>query len=189
MYAQATEPHEVRVHTAEFRIYGMMHLPKGGGTATFLNKDKRPLVPMTGVLVYAPGYDHPPRAEEMRATADFLAVQKREILWVVGGRPDRMELPGVPVKKQRMALLFGCCVLVGVLVTPGGVRLSDFLASAKPFQTLFDVKLYALAGDTPARELEVRQAFEFVTVNVQRILGIMEAPRRDDEDTRLTLFG
>ncbi len=26
------------------------------------------------------------------------------------------------------------------------------------------------------------------TVNVQRILGIMEAPRFDDEDTRLTLF-
>ncbi|HHO58289.1 DUF6812 domain-containing protein [Oceanithermus desulfurans] len=188
MYARSTEPFEVRVHTTEFRIYGSMHLPKGGGTATFLNKDKRPLVPLTGVLVYAPGYDHPPRAEEMRAAADFLAVQKREILWVVGGRPDRAELPGVPVKKQRMALLFGCCVLVGVLVTPAGVRLSDFLASAKPFQTLFDVRLYALAGDTPARELEVRQVFEFVTVNVQRILGIMEAPRFDDEDTRLTLF-
>ena len=188
MYARSTEPFEVRVHTADFRIYGTVHLPKSGSTATFLNMDRRLFVPMTGVLVYAPGYEHPPRVEEMRAAADFLAVQKQEILWVVGGRSEPAETPGVPVKKQRMALLFGCCVLVGVLVTPAGVRLSDFLAGARPFQTLFDVRLYALADDTPARELELRQAFEFVTVNVQRLLGIMEAPRSDDEDTRLTLF-
>ena len=106
----------------------------------------------------------------------------------MAGRPDRLEMPGVPVKKQRHALLFGCCVLVGVLVTPAGVRLSDFPAGAKPFQLLMDVKLYALAGHTPARELEVRQTFEFVTVNVHRILGIMEAPRLGGEDTRFTLF-
>ena len=68
MYARSTEPPEVRVYTADFRIYGMMHLPKGGGMATFLNKDRRPLVPMTGVLVYAPGHEHPPRVGKMRAT-------------------------------------------------------------------------------------------------------------------------
>ncbi len=188
MYKQGREPVDVRVHTAEFRIYGMMEMPRFGGMASFLNKTKRLLVPLTGVLVYSAGCDHPPRAEDMRATADFLAVQQRDILWVVGGRPDELELPGVPVKKKRMALLFACCVMVGVLVTPGGVRLADFLANAKPFQTLFDVRLYALAGDTPARELEVRHTFEYVTVNIRKILGIMEAPRLDDEDTRLTLF-
>ena len=59
MYRAPREVHEARVYTAHHRLYGLIHLPPALGVADYLNQD-RPFFPMTGVLVYAFGLEHPP---------------------------------------------------------------------------------------------------------------------------------
>lgn len=79
-------------------------------------------------------------------------------------------------------------LLAGELLVPKGVRLSDHLSQAKPFQTLWEAKLYPLSPDRPIVELEPRERFPFVTLNLRQAEGVAEAPG-EPHDPRLTLFG
>lgn len=60
MYKSSREAHEARVYTGAYRVYGMVYLVPGAGTADPLNAD-RAYLPVTGALVYTPGFRHPPR--------------------------------------------------------------------------------------------------------------------------------
>ncbi|PZA06595.1 MULTISPECIES: hypothetical protein [unclassified Meiothermus] len=189
MYRRFREAHEVRIHTIHYRLYGMMYLIPGGGTADLLNAEGKDYLPTTGVLLYEAGYQHPPDPKDLKASADFVAVQKGHIRWLVGGRPATLRTSRAMVERRRLALLYAGYFLAGELELPKGVRLSDFLSTTKPFQTLYDVGLYLLQPRRPVIELEPYERFEFVTVNLAQVEGVLEAPAGSPEDTRLTLFG
>jgi hypothetical protein len=78
VYKQPREVHEARIYTRAYRVYGLIHLVPGSGTADLLNLEKAYL-PVTGALVYTPGFHHPPKAEELKASTGFLAVRKERI--------------------------------------------------------------------------------------------------------------
>ncbi|WP_117236774.1 DUF6812 domain-containing protein [Thermus sediminis] len=187
MYKQPREAHEARIHTGAYRVYGLIYLVPGSGTADLLNADKVYL-PVTGALVYVPGFRHPPNAKELKASTGFLALRKERIQWVAGGRPaEPRTSPGL-LERKRLAFLFGDYLLAGELHVPKGVRLSDFLSQAKPFQTLLEAGLYPLYPEKPVVELEPLERFPFLTVNLRLAEGIAEAPG-EGQDPRLTLFG
>ena len=79
-------------------------------------------------------------------------------------------------------------LLAGELLLPRGVRLSDFLSQAKPFQTLREAGLYLLVRDKPLVDLDPLERFPFLTVNLRLAEGVVEAPGKAS-DPRLTLFG
>lgn len=187
MYKQPREAHEARIYTRAYRVYGLIYLVPGAGTGDLLNADKAYL-PVTGALVYTPGFRHPPKVEELKASTGFLALRKERIQWVVGGRPSEPRTSPSLVERRRLALLFGDYLLAGEFQVPKGARLSDFLSQAKPFQTLLEASLYALTPDKPIVDLEPLERFPFVTVNLRLAEAIAEAPG-DPHDPRLTLFG
>ena len=189
MYRQPREAHEGRIHTVHYRLYGMMYLIPGGGTADLLNAEGKDYLPTTGVLLYEAGHQHPPDPKDLKASTNFVAVQKARIRWLVGGRPATLRTSRAMVERRRLALLYSGYFLSGDLEVPKGARLSDFLSSTKPFQTLYDAGLYLLRPDRPVIEIEPYERFEFVTVNLAQAEGVLEAPAGKPDDTRLTLFG
>ncbi|GAB5601911.1 hypothetical protein FJNA_04350 [Thermus sp. FJN-A] len=183
MYKQPREAHEARIYTQAYRVYGVIYLVPGAGTADLLNQEKAYL-PVTGALLYTAGYLHPPEAKDLKASTGFLALRKERIQWAVGGRPSEPRTSPALLERKRLAFLFGDYLLAGELLVPRGVRLSDHLSQAKPFQTLLEAKLYTLTPGRPIVELAPQEAFPFVTVN----LRLAEAPG-EAQDPRLTLFG
>ncbi|GGM91717.1 hypothetical protein GCM10007092_00770 [Thermus composti] len=143
---------------------------------------------MTGALLYAPGFRHPPEAKDLKASLGFLALRKERIQWVAGGRPSKPRTSPALLEKRRLAFLFGDYLLAGALWLPRGVRLSDYLSQAKPFQSLLEAWLYVLSPEKPMVELDPMERFPFVTVNLRLAEGVAEAPG-EDKDPRLTLFG
>lgn len=96
MYRSPREAHEARIYTGAYRVYGTIHLVPGAGTADLLNQE-RPYLPVTGALVYAPGFRHPPEARELKASVNFLALRKERVQWVAGGEARRApNEPGPP---------------------------------------------------------------------------------------------
>ncbi|WP_038046952.1 hypothetical protein [Thermus caliditerrae] len=187
MYKQPREAHEARIYTQAYRVYGMVYLVPTTGTADLLNHEK-PYLPVTGALIYTPGYAHPPETKELKASTGFLALRKERIQWMVGGRPSEPRTSPSLLERKRLAFLFGDYLLAGELLVPRGVRLSDHLSQAKPFQTLLEAKLYTLAPDRPIVELPPQETFSFVTVNLRLAEAVAEAPG-EAHDPRLTLFG
>lgn len=104
-----------------------------------------------------------------------------------GGQARRAPRQPGPIG-EAAPLLFGDYLLAGELLLPRGIRLSDFLSQAKPFQTLLEAGLYPLVPDRPIVELEPVERFPFVTVNLRLAEGVAEAPG-EGQDPRLTLFG
>ncbi|TBH21767.1 DUF6812 domain-containing protein [Thermus thermamylovorans] len=187
MYRQPREAHEARIYTGAYRVYGMIYLVPGSGTADLLNQE-RAYLPVTGALIYAPGHAHPPEARDLRASTGFLALRKERIQWAVGGRPSEPRASPALLERRRLAFLFGDYLLAGELLVPRGVRLSDFLSQAKPFQALLEAGLYLLAPGRPIVELTPQERFPFVTVNLRLAEAVAEAPG-EAQDPRLTLFG
>lgn len=187
MYRQPREALEARIYTRAHRIYGLIHLVPGTGTADLLNAEK-PYLPVTGALIYAPGVHHPPKAEELKGSTGFLALRKEWIQWTVGGRPSQPRTSPALLEERRLAFLFGDYLLSGRLQVPKGVRLSDYLSQAKPFQTLLEAGLYLLLPDRPIEKLTPLERFPFVTVNLRVAEAIAEAPG-EGHDPHLTLFG
>jgi len=186
MYRAPREAFEARVYTLHHRFYGLIHLPPGMGTADHLNQE-RPFLPMTGVLVYAFGLEHPPRLEALRGELPFLALRKEQIVFLVGGKPAEPKAPGTYAARRLLFLLPGY-LLLGELLLPRGVRLSDYLSQARRFQTLHRAGVYLLAPGRPVRDLEPLERLDFLTLNLQQVEGVAEVPE-GVEETRLTLFG
>jgi hypothetical protein len=187
-YRQARETSESRIYTAQARVYGMIHLIPGSGTADLLNADSRPHLPVTGALMYAPGFEHPPKPHEMTAMSDFIAVSKSHIRWLVGGKPSTQRTTQAMLERRRLAFIFGNYILSGQAQVVKGGRLSDFLASAKPFQTLLQAGIYRYQPGALIHNLEPAETFEFVTVNLQHSEEVVELPLSDPEDVTLTLI-
>ncbi|GAA6755448.1 hypothetical protein Thermus77420_09240 [Thermus thalpophilus] len=134
---------------------------------------------------YTPGYLHPPEAKDLKASTSFLALRKERIQWVVGGKAAEPRTSPALLERRSLAFLFGEYLLAGALWVPRGVRLSDHLSQAKPFQTLLEARLYILRPDRPIVAVE---RFPFVTLNLRLAEAVAEAPG-EAHDPRLTLFG
>ncbi len=187
----AREAFEARIYTRAYRVYGLVYLPPKGGMAELLGEE-RGFLPVTGALVYAPGFRHPPDPLELRASLGFLALRKDRIQWLAGGRPSEPPLPPAALREQPLALFFGDYLLAGRIRLPKGLRVSDHLAQAlkaRPFLTLWEARLYPLGQDRPLVDLEPAEAFPFVTVNLRQVEGVAEAPEPRPGDPRLTLLG
>ncbi|MGQ9753575.1 MAG: DUF6812 domain-containing protein [Thermaceae bacterium] len=188
MYRPPREILEVRVYTREHRIYGLIHQPPLAGITAYLNQD-RPFLSITGALLYSPGVHHPPRLEELVGELAFLAVRKHRILYLVGGKPDEAKGPGEYVGR-RLLFLFSSMLLLGELLVPKGVRLSDFISQiyqTRPFQLLRRAGVYPLVPGKPVQDLQPLEEFEFLTLNLQQVEGVAEVAE-GVEETRLTLF-
>jgi len=187
-YRQAREANESRIYTVQARIYGMIHLVPGSGTADLLNADSRPHLPVTGALIYAPGFEHPPKPHEVTAMSDFIAVSKSHIRWLVGGKPSTLRTSQAMLERRRLAFIFGNHILSGQAQVVKGARLSDFLATAKPFHTLFQAGIYRYQAGAPIHNLEPAETFEFVTVNLQHSEEVVELPMDESGQFKLTLM-
>lgn len=194
---------DARIYTSKYRAYGTIYLEPEQSTVSLLNSEDRHLLPVTDPLIYSAGTDHPPQQKDLKVSAGFLALHHDRIDWIVGGRtPER------PSGVRRMAFLYDGHVLVGQVEVAEQIRSSDFLETAANFQTLFDAELFpwqapsgrflllgrdmrslfevgALKeGDGSVVTLEASEHFEFVTVNLRRVTGVLEAPKASEESAR-----
>lgn len=187
---------EARIYTSSYRAYGTIYLGPDQTVASLLNAVSRQLLPVTDPLIYAAGTAHPPKESDLKVSAGFLALHYNQIDWIAGGRsPQRRG------HQRRMAFLYDGHVLVGHVEVEEGVRSSDYLERAASFQTLFDAELYPwqapagrflllgrdvrslfevgalTAGDGEVVTLEASERFDFVTVNLRQVNGVLEAPK------------
>lgn len=182
MYKSPRERFDIRVYADKYTVYCQAHLIYGGGVADLLNTEKGYL-PVTDAKLYLPGHKHPPQAGDLKGEAGFLALQKNSLLWLAGGRPSSSRAGGVVLERRKVIFLYGPYALTGLLETPKGARLSDYVSTAKTFQTVFDAGLYELEARKPITELSPLEGFEFVTVNLHRVEGIVEIVPGEQHDT------
>ena len=197
---ESRDTYEARIYTPTYRAYGVVYLPPNTSTEALLNSVSRSLLPVTEPLIYTPGYNHPPGQDQLKVSAGFMAVHYDQISWMVGGRPP--ERPSES-DARRLALLYDGYILVGRIRVAEGTRSSDFLEVATSFQTLFDTELYpwrapegrflllgrgggslfevgaAKGDDSGVVMLESAERFDFVTVNLKRVTGVLEAPQNE----------
>lgn len=188
MYRQPRDSFEARIYTAEYRIYGNVYLVQAGGTADLLNTENRTHIPVTGALVYVAGLEHPPQPGDLKADTPFMAVNKTDICWMVGGRPSVPKGNLALFERKRVALLFEGYILVGELDIHKNARLSDQLAALKTFQTLSGAVLYQMPAKQPIVDVPPDQQFDFVTVNLSKADTVIEAPP-PTPNLHLTLLG
>ncbi len=188
MYRQPRDSFEARIYTVDYRIYGNVYLVQAGGTADLLNTENRTHIPVTGALVYKAGLEHPPQTSELKADTPFMAVNKTDICWMVGGRPSVPKGNLALFERKRVALLFEGYILVGELDIHKNARLSDQLAVLKPFQTLSGAVLYRMPEQQPIVNVPPDQQFDFVTVHLSKADTVIEAPP-PTPNLHLTLLG
>ena len=172
VFKQPREEVQVRIYTLDYRIYGYVHLVPGRSTAELLNLEQRHIIPVTRANLFSPGWTHPPDKEDLRGRVHFMGLNRTKILWVVGGRA--MAMTTATAKEVRVGLLYEDYLLSGQLWIPRGQRVSDHLHTSKPFQSLFGVKLYPLKEGLRLADLAPQAEFEFVTLNANEALAIIE---------------
>jgi hypothetical protein len=153
-----------------------------------LNAENRTHIPVTGALVYTAGLEHPPQDSDLKADASFMAVNKSDIRWMVGGRPATSKTNQALLERKRVALFFEGYILVGGLDILKNTRLSVQLAGLKTFQTLFGAVVYQVPEQQPIVDLSPAQQFDFVTINLRKAYAVIEAPT-PTPNLYLTLVG
>jgi hypothetical protein len=169
---QPREDTRVRIYTPEHRIYGHMHLVPGRSTAELLSLEQREFVPITQVQLFSPGWTHPPQAHELRARLPFLGLSRTRILWVLGGRPTLVR--GASFKEVRMTFVLPGYLVGGQLTIPSGARVSDYLYTARPFQSLSSATLSTLEEGMSLADAPPRARYDFVTVNLAQVMAVVE---------------
>ncbi len=167
----------VRVHTSNMLIYGIMHLLPQGDISGLLNNN-RLFFPLTEAKVFKRGLKHPPSLEDLHFEPEFLAVPKEKVLWLNVGDSSRVFAPGVQLRS--IHLLFSGYVLRGNFLILPSVRTSDFLVRAvveKPFQYLFNAELL-LPPQGKSKEARVIERFPVITVNLGSVAGVFDS--KDD---------
>lgn len=178
---------EGRVYTAEFRLYGLLHLPVEIGTARTLNLADRPYLPVTRCMVYGAGHRHPPEPDALQYETEFAAVPKDHVLWVVGGRAD--DVPEALQREPRLVyVMYAHYVLTGSLFLAPQQRVSDFLLTAltdRPFHNLHHARVLEPSPTAALSEFRELQRHPFVTVNLKRAGGIFDVREADGQGFRL----
>jgi hypothetical protein len=182
MLQSGVRPVEAWVHTTEFAIHGSFYLRERAGTATLLNAEERPYLPMTTIDVHRPPGAADPAGVERIYSVPFAAIPKAHVVWVVGGAPDVTQ-EGHGRQPRTVYLLYPDFALTGNFHMRPELRLSDFIGQSmvnKPFVTLHDVRvLRPAAPETPLAALEVVVSHEFATVNLRHAGAVLD--QRDGE--------
>lgn len=182
MYKQPREAFETLIVTTAYRIAATLHLMPRGSTAELLNHD-RSHVALTEALLYAPGFEWPPLAAKLKAKSAFTLLRKSEIQWVAGGRAAQGRVGASLLERRRLGFFLQEYVLAGELEVTKDSRLSDYLMASgtKPFQTLHNAALYPMPTQSPIASISPAQTFEFVTINLNAVSNVIEAPADDGE--------
>jgi hypothetical protein len=170
------QPEEGRLYTAEFRLYGLLHIPRNVGAAWLMNMQDRPYLPVTRCMVYDSGIEHPPSPSSMLYETEFAAIPKGHILWALGGNPDE-RAGSLAREARRVFVMFESYVLSGALYLPPKQRVSDFLSTVlgvRPFVNLFEARVLVPRPGVPLQQLEPVQEHPFVTVNLKQAGGIFD---------------
>ncbi|MDF1523992.1 MAG: hypothetical protein P1P87_14400 [Trueperaceae bacterium] len=182
MLQTSLKPVEARIYTNEFRVYGVVYMRPGTGTAWMLNTEQRPHVPVTRVSMFRPGIAHPPDSGQLAYESHFAAVPKASIVWMQGGAPDSVQ-EGLGKERRGVYLVYPSFVIAGSFLIRPELRLSDYLATAmgpKPFATLHDARILSPQGrEQRFGELPVVQQHDFVTVNLHHV-GVVFDERGGD---------
>ena len=171
------DSHEARVYTEDFRMYGMMHLPKGENhdTARLLNRNDKLFLRVTKGIVYSKGFRHPPTIDEYRASVGFMAIPIERLMWVYGGKAQDFEK--VSYEAREVYLLYANYFIRGELRLAKNSVLTSFLdnvASNKPFQTLYNASIGVPIKGLQVQEVDPIEEFDFVTVNLRMVGGIFD---------------
>lgn len=172
IYTQPRESTPVLACTLDFRLYANMHLVQGKTTADLLNTDKKDFIPLTDVRLFPPGHDDPPDPATELGRTPFFGLNRESTVWVAGGRaPD---LPETRFKEVKIALVFHHTMMAGIMKIPGGVRVTDHLHASRPFQTVFNARLYPLAEGQSLSKIKAVSRFDSVVVNSGLATGVIE---------------
>ncbi len=199
MYDERTA-FDVWIVTGRHRIHGKLFVPQGQSLATYLNASLGEMLRVANPMLYTAGFAHPPESKDLEMAAGFLALHQSQVMWLLGGEQDqRPDWEKMVVR--RMAFLFDSYLLIGDVSVSSGLRSSDYLRTAKPFQTLSNVALYpwrtpknrALIFNktmttvfevshepseaAPVVEVSAASAFSCVTVNLSQAVGVLEPPQ------------
>ena len=147
-----------------------MRLPPETATAAYLNLSNKAFLPLEDVELYPGGFR---RTGEALLRAGFLAVAKRQLLWLVGGRP--MQPPAGIVVRRRAAIFFPDHVLLGEVETLKSLDLAAFFSRSASFITLFSAGLFTLSDFSDGRPPMAR--YDFLTVHLGGIEGVLELER------------
>ena len=172
IYKQQRESIAVLACTIDFRIYANMHLVPGKDTAELLNIEKKDFVPLTDVRLFAPGHDDPPDPSTALGRTPFFGLNRTATLWVAGGRPP--EIAEISHKDVKVAMILHRTMLAGIMKIPTAARLTDHLYTSRPFQTVFNARLYPMAKGQSLSEIKPAAKFDFVTVNSKMAIGVIE---------------
>ena len=175
---------DVRVHTTDMRVYGIMHVLPQSEISSVLNNN-RLFFPMTHCKVYKRGLRHPPKQENLQFEPEFLAVPKEKVIWLDTGEKTKVFAPAVQLRS--LYLFFGAYLLKGDFLILPSVRTSDFLVRAvieKPFQYFFNAQLCLPVAGKPLKEAKVVEQFTVITVNLKNVAGVFDLEQDD-----LTDFG
>ena len=172
IYKQPRESLPVLACTMEYRLYANMHLVPDKTTADLLNTDKKDFIPLTDVRLFPPGYDDPPDPKTGLGRTPFFGLNRAATLWVAGGRaPD---MPELTHKEVKVALIFHRTMLAGIMKIPTAARVTDHLYTSRPFQTVFNARLYPMAEGQSLSEIKAAARFDFVVVNSNLAIGVIE---------------
>ncbi len=179
------------IYSADYRIFGTIHLLPKASTAELLNQERSHLA-LTEVTLGKLGYEFPLAPDKLKARSSFTLVRKSEIQWVAGGRPiaPRVGATLTQLQRRRLAFFLGDYILAGELDITKEIRLSDFMAgaTAKNFQTLHKAAVYPLPANSPVSTLTPALTYEFVTVNMAAAGSVVEI-QADENEMALDLLG
>src|SRR5690606_16417192 len=119
-------------------------------------------------MVYREGYEYPPAGEALLYQTEFAALPKDRLLWLVGGLPESPSDRGQREPRQ-ICVMYPSYVLVGTLMLPPRVRMSDHLSAVygeKPFVELSEVSICKPRPGVRVEQFEVVERHALATVNV-----------------------
>ena len=172
IYKQPRESMAVLACTLDFRLYANMHLVPDKTTADLLNTEKKDFIPLTDVRLFPPGHDDPPDPTTALGRTPFFGLNRGSTLWVAGGRAP--VLPELAHKEVKVALVFHRTMLAGIMKIPTAARLTDHLYTSRPFQTVFNARVYPMAEGQSLSEIKAVARFESVVVNSRLATGVIE---------------
>ena len=169
------ETFQGRVESHDYRIEGELFALPNVPLADQLNRSDRPFVPVAHLRLMRPADAGEPAP---LGRADFVAVPKDRVRWIVGGRAPEGASPALGTSsKRRVAVLFGSILLRGDLRVAVNIRVSDYIAGraeARPFDSLYDVELARMERGLDLERLDVLERFEHVTVHLGNATAVAE---------------
>lgn len=177
----------VQIYTKDFRLAGLIHLPKNIGTEQHLNNNNYPYLAVTEATVYPSGYEFQGQKQPQGSSADFLAVPKERILSITGGKLSTEQPLQRNLETRRFCLLFADFLLRGDFLLPSSIRLSDYLKGQgnRTFHTLRNAELAVPLQGVALADTPEAESFDFITVNFRSAGSIADMMSEVEEQKKV----